>query len=378
MGQAGVNRQNNFHTGYGPVVDFVKQDRRGFFVVCMYGVLYYDYQLRQFRPSTLDFSGFDEKLSIRGALFDSQGNFYICTSGRGLMVVPKGELRPVQVDNVTPLFDLTHANVSHIIEDRDHNLWMTCTKRGLFMLRRSKQLFNTWRFSNRGYTLGSSVSSMAPAEGGDVLCVGLRAGIFRFNRNGRITARLKSPAAPISLFRDKAGRYWLGAEDALYAYDPATEQAVKKLSVEGWGLMAISDDGGDNLFIANDGKGLIIYNKATGQTRQYSMNDREGKLGTLVNDWIRAFCYDSRGLLWIGTVSGLGCMDPRTGNMKPLGWNRQFTGHQCYSLREMPDGNIVVGTEPGLYTYDRLSGKFASVRAPKPCKTGASIPYCPT
>ena len=349
-----------FDTGdKGPVVSFVKQDQRGFYVVCMYGMLFYDYQTSQLSAAGYDLSALKAGVSIREAIFDHRGQLYIGTSGMGVMMVPADSLRLRQVENVSGSFDLSTANVDKIFEDRRHNLWLSCNKKGLFQLSRNQGAFASWRFSTQDYKLGSSVSSIAVDHNDKVLCVVQKTGIFRFGVEGRIERQLKAPEAPISIYRDRHDQYWVGTENALYAYQPDSETAQLQLHTGGWGVACIGDDGDGHLFLGIDGKGLCIYNTTTGQTEQYSMSAEDDSVrGRLVNDWIRAFYYDSHGLLWIGTVSGLGCMDPHKGNFKPLGWGVQFKGKQCYSLYETLDGNMLIGTEAGLYRFNRQTGSL--------------------
>ena len=349
----------DFDTGCGPVVRFLRQDQRGFFVVCMYGILYYDYLRSYLLPANYNIDLLAHNVSIRDACFDHAGNLYVGTSGMGLMVVPRDSRTLQQVDNADPTFSLSTANVNNIFEDRSQNLWVGCNKKGLYQLRHTQGAFATWRFSKQNYVLGSSISSIAAATGGDVLCVVQKSGIYRFAPDGRIRGKMQSPEAPTVVYKDRHNNYWLGTESALYQYDPATERSTLRLRVDGWGVSCISDDGNGHLFISNDGRGLCIYDIATGEKRTFSMNDQDEKNGSLVNNWIRALYYDSRGLLWIGSVDGLGCMDPNGDNFRVLGWDIQFKGYKCYSLHEMSDGNMLIGTEAGLYTYDRQTGQFS-------------------
>ena len=347
-----------FTSDKGPVVGFAQQDQRGFYLVCMYGLLYYDYQSGRLLQTTYDLSALAGRISIRDAYFDKQGNLYVGTSGMGLMTVSSNSKTLQAMGNTSAAFDLTSANVDKIFEDRNNNLWISCNKKGLYQLRRSKNSFSSWRFSTQNYKLGSSVSSIAPGKDNDVLCVVQRSGIYRFNSGGKILQQLKSPEAPITLFKDRRGKYWLGTENALYEYEPYSGQSRLKLRIDGWGVVCISDDSDGHLFLGVDGKGLLVYEPQTGKTLQYSMSQEDKGNGVLVNNWIRALYYDSRGLLWIGTVSGIGCMDPHSGNFHPLGWDKEFKGQQCFALYEPQDGNMLIGTEAGLYIYDRQTSKF--------------------
>ena len=62
---------------------------------------------------------------------------------------------------------------------------------------------------------------------------------------------------------------------------------------------------------------------------------------------------DSRGLLWIGTSSNLSCYDPVRGSFKPLGWEVLLEGKTVTSLYEDHDHQIIIGTDMGLYLYNK-------------------------
>ena len=77
--------------------------------------------------------------------------------------MPKGSRTLQQVNNSNSKYDLASANVNHIFEDKDHNLWVSCYKKGLYQLNQGKMAFSTWKFAAQNFVLGSSVSSGAPA-----------------------------------------------------------------------------------------------------------------------------------------------------------------------------------------------------------------------
>lgn len=347
-----------YTTDCGDVVCFENQDQRGFLVVCKHGVNFYDIKAGRFLSADYDLSALSTNYSISDAAVDHLGNLYLATSGMGLMVVPAGSRRLQAVENVSLTFDLSTANLEQVFEDNSNNLWLCCNKRGLFQLRRSEGAFQNWSFSRQNVKLGSSVSSIAPGKANDLLCVVQKTGVYLFSQEGKIVRQLKAPEAPISIFKDCEDNYWLGTETALYAYNPVGETWTQKLIAGGMGVACIAEDAADRLFLGVDGKGLIVYDKKTGHSEAYSMVSQDKGNGVLVNDWIRALCFDSRGLLWIGTVSGVGCFDPHNHSFRPLGWDALFRGSRCYAISESSGGDMLIGSEEGLYRYERQSGKY--------------------
>ncbi len=347
-----------YHSAYGPVVSFLKQDLRGFYMVCMYGILYYDTMRDTVIQTDHDLSVLDGNISIRDASFDQDGNLYLGTSGCGLMTIPKGKRTLQKANNIYSVYDLATANVNKVYEDRSGNLWVSCYKRGLLQVYKSKSTFSTWRISVQDHITGSGVISVAPAADGGVYCVMQKSGICHFDRNGKMTGMLKSPESPNALYRDNKGRYWLGTEKFLYEYFPETGNYRRACSAEGLAVACISGDGEDHIFFGCDGKGLYIYNTRNSQLQSYTTEDDPKVNGRLCNNWIRGLYYDSRRLLWIATVNGLCCLNPATRDFRTLGWNSQFEGVKCYSLAEQPDGSMLIGTENGLYKYERETDRF--------------------
>ncbi len=347
----------DYQSPYGPVVSFLRLGSKGFLAICMYGILRYDYATGQLTDAGYDMKALDSKVSIRGALVDHEGNIYLGTSGRGLLVIPKHSKTLQQVDNHNTQYDLASANVNHIFEDKDHNLWVSCYKKGLFEMNQGKEAFHTWRFSAQNYVLGSSVSSVAEGEHGGVWCTVQKSGIYFFDQAGKIRPAAATPAGANCIYRDKQGHYWVGSENTLYSYNPNTGISIPRLTVDGWGINCMTDDGEGTLYICNYGKGFCIYDTHTGQSRQLSMYQVDPQKGGLCNDWVKAFCLDSRGLLWIATSSGLCVMNPADQNFRIFGWDLQLKGIQCYSLCEMQEGTMLIGTTNGLYRYDRSTNR---------------------
>ena len=354
-----VTETKEFQSPFGPVVEFLKKDNGGFLAVCMYGILNYDATTGQLSDAGYDMKSLDSKVSIRGARIDHNGHLYIGTSGEGLFVIPAGSKVLKKVDNLDNRYGLASANINDIIEDKDHNLWLSCYKKGLYEMCQEKEAFATWKFSNQNYIIGSSVSSIAAGDDGRVWCTVQKSGVYQFDKNGVISPAPTSPAGANCIYRDSKGQFWIGSETTLYSYNPMTGSSTPRLHVDGWGINCMADDGQGNYYICNYGKGLYVYHSETGQSEQLSMYQLDPQKGELCNDWVKAMLLDSRGLLWIATSNGVCVMNPADQNFKVLGWKSQLSGLQCFSLCESQDGNILVGTESGLYCYDRQNKKMS-------------------
>ena len=337
---------------YGPVVKFLNTDSGDFLAVCMYGILKYDYATGQFVDAGYDMKALDSKVSIRWAQQTHDGILYLGTSGKGLYRVDKGGTALRQVDN-GGRYGLSSANVNFVMEDKDHNLWVSCYKKGLLEFNQDTEAFHTWTFASQNYILGSGVSSLAADDSGGVWCTVQKSGIYHFDADGHITPAPASPSGANTIYRDKRGGYWVGNENTLYSYNPLNGASTPKLTVDGWGINCMTDDGEGNYYICDFGKGLCIYHAATGQTEHLVMTHDDSKKGHLCNDWIISLYIDHSGLLWIGTTRGFCVMNPADNNFRIFGWNTQLENAKAFSFCELPDGTMLVGTDQGIYCYDR-------------------------
>ena len=350
----------DFTSPYGLPIGYLKTDDGGFLVVCISGILRYDYATGQLTDAGYDLSALPPQVSIKRALRSSQGNIYIATSGNGLMVIPlhSNVLRPVE--SYSGRFNLASSNIVDLIEDKDHNLWLGCYQKGLFQLNQGEDAFSSWNFSEQNYFLGSSVSSIElETDNGDLLCTVQNNGLYRFDRQGKILGRLPTPSGVNFIYHDRQGHWWLSTSNALYAYDPTTGVSQQRLTFDGWGVNCMTDDGQGRLYICNFGKGMVIYDTASGETTKVFMQNHDGIGNTLCNDWIKTLFIDRYGMLWIGTSNGISCMDLKTRRFKQFGKGVLLKGYMCTSFGELRQGNILMGTNNGLFIYDRIKNQWS-------------------
>lgn len=342
----------DFKSECGQPVSFIEYSEQELLIVCISGIMSYNYQRGEMQVADFDLSLLDRNVSIGEAHVDHQGNIYIATTGCGLMVIPKGEKQLQRMESTNAAIDLASANVVDVMEDKDQNLWAACYNKGLVRISKQQAAFSSWSFSNQHYITGGNIASITHGDQNDIWCTVQNAGVFQLDGSGHIIAHPSSPAGTRIIYRDHQGQYWLTTESTLYRYEPSTGRAVQEQTFEGRGLNCMTDDGHGNLYISVFGVGLCVYNVETHTSQILSMQQTHRKGGYLCNDWIKALTFDSRGLLWICTTNGTAVMDPDGFVFNSRGWNTILEGLQCYTACETQDGNIIIGTESGVYQYD--------------------------
>lgn len=352
----GKVQRKDFKSPYGAPVKFIQHRPQAMLIVCMYGIIYYDYRTGRIADAGYDLGTFKNHVTINNATFDHDGNLYISTSEHGALIIKKGSNKVEQLENSNSNFNLSTAFVNDIIEDKDNNLWIGCYKKGLYLLNQRQQAFSSWSFSAQNYIIGSSVSSIAPGENGETWCTVQNSGVFCFDASGKIIAHPTSPAGTCIIYKDRRSAYWISNGSALYSYNPHTGAYQEKLTFTSAGIYCMTDDNQGNLYISVYSKGLYIYNVESGKVTVLNMRQR-GNKGFLCNDWVRSMAFDHTGHLWIGTSNGVSCLNTKTLCFKDFGWNIILKDRQANGICEGKNGNMIIGTEEGLYLFDRKNYK---------------------
>lgn len=352
----GKVQRKDFKSPYGAPVEFIQHRPQAMLIVCMYGIIYYDYRTGRIADAGYNLGTFKNHVTINNATFDHDGNLYISTSEHGALIIKKGSNKVEQLENSNSNFNLSTAFVNDIIEDKDNNLWIGCYKKGLYLLNQRQQAFSSWSFSAQNYIIGSSVSSIAPGENGETWCTVQNSGVFCFDASGKIIAHPTSPAGTCIIYKDRRGAYWISNGSALYSYNPHTGAYQEKLTFTSAGIYCMTDDNQGNLYISVYSKGLYIYNVESGKVTVLNMRQR-GNKGFLCNDWVRSMAFDHTGHLWIGTSNGVSCLNTKTLSFKDFGWNIILKDRQANGICEGKNGNMIIGTEEGLYLFDRKNNK---------------------
>lgn len=346
-------RRKDFLSPFGAPVAFFPSGRNHLLMICMFGIADYNYTSQQLDDAGYDLGKYTGNITINCARIDRQGNLYIGTSESGVLVARRGsrKFRPLQIED-NGKFNLCSSFVNDILEDKNHNLWIGCYKKGLYQVNKDQQLFDSWSFAAQNYKTGSSVSSIAEGDHGYIWCAVQNSGIFKLAPDGRIVSHPHSPSGTSIIYRDHLGHYWLGTGNALYSYDPATGKSASRLQFESAGIYSIADHGDGRLFISVYSKGIFIFNTRTNKVKVLNMSKLTSH-GRLCNDWVRHLMFDHQGLLWIATSNGVACLNPETLAFDTFGWNSILNNIQADYLCEDKNGNILIGTDNGLYLFDR-------------------------
>lgn len=344
----------------GDVLDIMPENRQSTLIICQFGLIRYNGETFD----VLDLS--DLHLEFSAVCRKQDQQLLLGTVGHGVWAIDDNGKSPIrQVAPGTEDIDLTTTDVRAICEDHQGNTWIGCAHKGLMMISQRPTPFHTWAFSSHKFQTSSKISAIAPSGQHDLWVALQNHGMYLLSE-GNVVQSYEHPANISYIYRDWQNRYWLGAGNNLYAFNPANGQTRLEYSFQ-WAHVRTMTDDRKRLYVSTFSKGLMIIDPATGESRQIDMyhplnNDEEDRL---CNDWILGLLCDSRGYIWCATSAGLCCYDPEKDTFLTLGWHVQLNEMMCQCISEDANGDILIGTNMGLYKYDMLQGKVTP--APADC-----------
>lgn len=304
--------------------------------------------------------GLPKGTSISAVYRSSDNTLYISTVSHGLYVVKNGcqKAQPEVMYDGRYLLNGVRAN--SIMQDKGNNLWMTCPSHGLYFCSMTKQKFNSLSFIYEGEKLSTGISSIAPSEDGRLLCVASFNGLFELDKNGVAKKCQGAPQNASFIYQDKHGTYWLGTWSSIYTYDAKHATATLVKDFYNKGVLSIAEDLEGHIYASVLGDGFVVFDKDKKILKHYSTHNQPKKKGAKFgNDWVGQMYCDHKGLMWIPTASGFWCYDPyrdvfvNTGDGDGL-MRETYISAIC----ELPNYNLVIGTQNGLYLYLRDSQKI--------------------
>ena len=187
--------------------------------------------------------------------------------------------------------------------------------------------------------------------------------VFRFDHLG-VDQGLPSGVVQ-ALLQDRVGFLWIGTRGGLCRYD-GRETLPVPLERSGEPrrrmIRALAEDGEGHLWVGTGGDGLVRRDRRSGELSVFG----RGLPGGLGGDRIFSLLMDARGVLWVGTEEGLFRYDRALGVFEAFPRpGKDASGLPAAPVRALCEdvrGRFWAGTDEGLCLVDRSSGAMRIFR----------------
>jgi len=167
------------------------------------------------------------------------------------------------------------------------------------------------------------------------------------------------------IYQDSKGFMWFGTEDGLNRYDgknfkiyrstPENENSISYQWIE-----QIHEDSNGKLWFGSRG-GLTLFDPVKEKFTQFR---GIGNRKTLINDTITKIFECENSKLWLGTLKGISCIDLRTLQIMEFD-NSNLINDRVNCFYQLPNGNILIGSQNGLYHFNSADKKFNKIKLSK-------------
>jgi signal transduction histidine kinase/ligand-binding sensor domain-containing protein/DNA-binding response OmpR family regulator len=161
--------------------------------------------------------------------------------------------------------------------------------------------------------------------------------------------------------RSKDGHVWLGSQNGLYEYDPASNiYSVNRVVTKGK-VVHIHEDHNGVLWIGSDGGGLLVMEKGGAIARPFITQEGTPAINS---NAVYAIYEDKEGRKWIGTLrGGINTIEPNPETFQLVTYksatHRSPASNFILSFAEDKQHNLWVGTDgAGLRYWDRKTNTF--------------------
>lgn len=259
------------------------------------------------------------------------------------------------------------SKIHALLEDHNGNLWLGMYNEGIafvkkeplgfFSYKRGDKIHKTLNYGQvSGITTDKQGNVWFSTDGGGLNFYDKSTSTYSYYKHQPTSKSSIADNAVVCVYCDKQGIIWAGTyTGGLCKFDPISKKftsyqnSSSKNSIPCNYVKNIIEDEKGNLWIGTDGGGFSYFDKTKETFENFSVKEYK----ELNFDYITCL-YIQKDTLWIGSHGGVARMDVNTKEIVRCS-NRQFA---VYSIAADKKGNIWVGSNLGLYKYNKDNNSF--------------------
>ncbi len=308
--------------------------------------------------------------NIWGLDGDRKSRLFIATLGGGLNVLTYGDGKIKHYKKTKDPNSINDNNVLDVAYVNDSTVWVICES-GASRFNPRKETFINYPFITDKFKFLSNVRghTVFISENKDVWVGTYGAGLLKLNvKNGSYAAYRNNLSSKIEgdYIRDidqyKDSLMLLATLDGLYIFNPRTGVYTDTL-LKGENLFGLIPDKKGNFWITSIYNGVYCLTK-DGIIKQYSHYYYD-PYSFPDNMTVNGYC-DDLGNVWIGTYNeGAVFINENRKPFLHIYWvpeKPSITTNSVFSLAEVDDNKVWIGTENGLSVWDRRNDTFKEIK----------------
>ncbi|MEP7258624.1 MAG: two-component regulator propeller domain-containing protein, partial [Flavitalea sp.] len=250
-------------------------------------------------------------------------------------------------------------------EDQDGNLWLG-TASGLARYDIKQKTFRIFQnIAGKPLVLHANSIRSLLCDGDD-LWIGANGGVNRYHiSSGKMDFLGAKDSLPNSFYwaiiKDHTGDIWFGCRDGLYRYNQKTKKidnfnvitALAPYSREH--VRSLFEDSHHRLWIGLYFYGLVMYDPSNGQVKHFTSKENNEGPGSGI---ITSINEDKKGLIWVGSSSGLSAYNSTTNSFKHYLSSETGASEITSSLVCDDENRLWIAASSGLYMLDSSRRSF--------------------
>ena len=302
---------------------------------------------------------------------DRSGVFWVGTINGGLNKLnPQVQRFRLYRNHLQDSNSLGFNVVGPFYEADDGKIWVGTWGGGLDAFDPRTGLFKHYLHdpNNAGSLPDNTIGSIYQDKQG-VFWVGTFSGLTTFDPvTGQFKVYSHDPADPNSIsdnniskiIEDKSGRLWIASLGGLDVYDQAQDNFTHIDLPEDVQPVALFIDRNQTLWVGTGGQGLIgldpdsLFGRRVSYT-QY-LHDPNNP-ASLTDNAVWSIYEDQRGMLWVGTQSGLDRLDRFSDTFLHYPELDRLPNNTILCILDDADGNLWISTNNGLIRFNPLKGE---------------------
>jgi signal transduction histidine kinase/ligand-binding sensor domain-containing protein/DNA-binding response OmpR family regulator len=312
--------------------------------------------------------------SIYGICRDRAGNMWVGAFGGGINLSKKTTSSFTLYRHNSHPESLSNNYVLDLAEDKDHKIWIGTDGGGLNKFDPVSKTFSNYkqRPDGKNSVAGNYTLTVKPDYEGKLWIGTWGNGLSIFDPKTNVFTNYKHDAAKPQgiggnnvyyILHTRDRKTWLATfNDGLDCFDPDTKvfthyrfDANDLKSLSSPRPYVMYEDKKGNLWVGTSDGGLNLFNSKTNTFTRFVHDE---KTNSISNNGIPDIFEDTKGRLWLATLSGLNLFDPVRKHFTVFTKKDGLPSDIIYAIRPDDAGNLWISSNGGLSKFDPESRTF--------------------